>query len=150
MAKGRVAVLEVHAPRKLSAAKAFCGTGIAEIIVKQCEARRIGKRLIQMVRLSPRDAIKQAKAARDAAIRAAEVRVGFFDGPLGVGNLLPFAKPRSDGAKLHYEIPMAGDRSLLHRHGLYHRRDEYGVMQVLGREISVSSRSLFSQQVLPA
>ena len=30
----------------------------------------------------------------------------FWDGPLGVGNLLPFAKPQSTGDKLHYEIPM--------------------------------------------
>ena len=42
-----------------------------------------------------------------------------WDGPLGIGNLLPFAKPYSDGAKLHYEIPRAGDRSLFARH---HRR----------------------------
>lgn len=39
-----------------------------------------------------------------------------FDGPLGIGNALPFSKPRSDGSPLHYEIPHAGDRSLLARH----------------------------------
>jgi hypothetical protein len=34
-----------------------------------------------------------------------------WDGPLGCGNLLPFSKPRSTGDKLHYEMPMAGDRT---------------------------------------
>jgi len=38
------------------------------------------------------------------------------DGPLGIGNVLPFAKPNSTGDKLHYEIPMAGDRSIFRRH----------------------------------
>jgi hypothetical protein len=58
-----------------------------------------------------------------------------WDGPLGVGNLIPFAKPNSSGDKLHYEIPMAGDRGIFARH---HRRF-----------IRVSSRSLFNFQVLP-
>jgi hypothetical protein len=57
-----------------------------------------------------------------------------WDGPVGIGNLLPFAK-RSSGDKLHYETPMAGDRSIFARH----RR----------HIIHVSHRSLFSRQALP-
>lgn len=58
-----------------------------------------------------------------------------WDGPLGIGNLLPFAKPRNQGDKLHYATPMAGDRTCFSRH----RR----------RLIHVSHRSLFSVQILP-
>jgi hypothetical protein len=54
-----------------------------------------------------------------------------WDGPLGVGNLLPFAKPRCDGSKLHYELPPAGDRTPYQRS----RR----------KFIKVSSRGVFSQ-----
>jgi hypothetical protein len=60
-----------------------------------------------------------------------------FDGPLGIGNLLPFSKPRNYGDKLHYESAMAGDGSWLR--GYTPRK-----------EILVSSRSLFSRQALPA
>ncbi len=55
----------------------------------------------------------------------------FLDGPLGVGNLLPFAKAHNYGDKLHYEMPMAGDKTAFARS----RR----------KSISVSSRVLFSQ-----
>ncbi len=34
-----------------------------------------------------------------------------WDGPLGVGNALPFSR-QSDGSRLHYEIPHAGDIGL--------------------------------------
>jgi hypothetical protein len=54
-----------------------------------------------------------------------------WDGPIGVGNLLPFSKAHNYGDKLHYEMPMAGDRTAYARH----RR----------KEIHVSSRVLFSQ-----
>ena len=60
-----------------------------------------------------------------------------WDGPLGVGNLLPFSKPRCYGDKLHYETAMAGDGNWI---------DGYTPR----RRIYVSSRSLFSNQVLPA
>jgi hypothetical protein len=39
-----------------------------------------------------------------------------WDGPMGVGNLLPFAKAHSLGDPLHYEMPMAGDRTCFARH----------------------------------
>lgn len=60
-----------------------------------------------------------------------------YDGPLGVGNLLPFAKENNYGDKLHYEIPHAGDRGLFARH---HRK--------LIR-VSARSRSYPAAAVLP-
>jgi hypothetical protein len=59
-----------------------------------------------------------------------------WDGPLGIGNLLPFARPHNYGEKLHYEIPHAGDRSCFARHR--------------PRHVRVSSRNLFSKQPIPA
>jgi len=56
------------------------------------------------------------------------------DGPVTAKNLLRFTKTRTDGGKLHYEIPMAGDRSIFARHQR--------------RLIHVSSRSLFSRQAI--
>jgi hypothetical protein len=55
----------------------------------------------------------------------------FFDGPLGTGNVLPFAKVHNYGDKLHYQIPMAGDKTAFARSR--------------SRNIQVSSRVLFSQ-----
>lgn len=45
-----------------------------------------------------------------------EVMQNFFDGPMGIGNLLPFAKQNNYGDKLHYETPHAGDRGIFARH----------------------------------
>lgn len=45
-----------------------------------------------------------------------EVIAQLFDGPIGVGNVLPFAKAHNYGDKLHYEIPHAGDRGCFARH----------------------------------
>jgi len=58
----------------------------------------------------------------------------FCDGVLGVGNLLPFAKFRSSGDKLHYEMPMAGHKTPYQRS--------------LRRLIHVSHRSYFSKQAI--
>jgi hypothetical protein len=101
-----------------------------------------------MVRAKASDAIKQAKAERDA-IRKKILRAILFDGPVGVGNLLPFSKPHCYGDKLHYQTPMAGDVGM-RRYGLYSRRDEKGVPQLLSHQVHVSSRSLFNHQILPA
>jgi len=65
-----------------------------------------------------------------------------IDGGLGVGNALPFAR-RTTGGSFHYEMPMAGDRGM-RRHGLFHRTDERGVVQLRSRIIRVSHRSLFN------
>jgi len=57
---------------------------------------------------------------------------------VGMSALIPFARvlnPMIAPAKLHYEIPHAGDRSVFARH----RRSQ----------ISVSSRSLFNKQLVP-
>lgn len=57
---------------------------------------------------------------------------------VGLSALVPFARvlnPMIAPQKLHYEVPMAGDRSIFARH----RR----------RKISVSSRSVFNLQILP-
>lgn len=78
-----------------------------------------------------------------------EEAIGFWDGPLGRGNILPFARPHNYGEKLHYEMPRAGDKGM-RRHGLYRRRDNHGVVQVHSKEISVSSRNLFCRQPIPA
>lgn len=59
----------------------------------------------------------------------------FWDGPLGVGNLLPFAKAHNYGDKLHYEMPMANDIGL-RRHNLYRREGK-----LLSHQIQVSARS---------
>jgi hypothetical protein len=84
------------------------------------------------------------------SIATAEQSIDFWDKiPLGVGNLLPFAKPHSNGDKLHYEMPRAGDRGL-RRHNLYRRRDRHGKLCLDSKQIHVSSRSLFSQQTIPA
>lgn len=142
MAKGRVGVLEAHESPALAEPQTRCGRAIAEYLVETGEATRIGKRLIQMVKARARDAITQAKAARDA-VQAVIDRIMFWDGPLGVGNLLPFARLHNYGDKLHYEMPMAGDVGM-RRHGLYRRDDE-----IRSHTIPVSSRSLFNHQVLP-
>jgi hypothetical protein len=63
--------------------------------------------------------------------KIAEWAEQWWDGPIGVGNVLPFSKAHNYGDKLHYEMPMAGDRTAYARH----RR----------KEIHVSSRVLFSQ-----
>jgi hypothetical protein len=138
MAKKRVGVLEAHEPPKSVDAKTFCGRAIAERLIATGEARSIGKRLIQMVRAKACDAIKQAKASRDAVNRQLQREleiIKLWDGPLGRGNLLPFAKAHNYGDLLHYEMPMAGDRTPYARS----RR----------RAISVSSRSFFRFQILP-
>ncbi len=91
---------------------------VAAYLVRKKLARRISKFLIQMV--------------KQLAVRTHEIISCFIDGPLGVGNVLPFAKPQNYGDRLHYEIPMAGDRGAFARHR--------------PRNIQVSSRNLFARQ----
>jgi hypothetical protein len=115
MAKGRVGVLERHDAPGSCVPQHSCGRAIAEYLIDRRDARRIGKRLIQMISGNALDAIKRAKIVRDLA----KVKVAistFYDGPLGVGNVVPFAKAHNYGDKLHYEIPMAGDRGAFARH----------------------------------
>lgn len=83
------------------------------------------------------------------AFRIAE-KISFWDGPVGVGNILPFAKPHNYGDKLHYDMPMAGDKGM-RRHGLFSRaNEETGIPELHTHQIHVSGRNLFAQQHLPA
>lgn len=156
MAKNRVGVLEAHEAVESSVPQTHCGRGIAERLVASREARRLGKRLIQMVRGKASEAIKRAKSARDAAEQAIEreterierLRVLLIDGPRGIGNLIPFARIHSLGERLHYEMPRAGDGGM-RRYNLYQRRDREGCMRLHSKELHVSSRSLFSKQPIP-
>lgn len=117
MAKHRVGVLELHESPELCSPRIACGQQIAERIVLQGDARRIGKRLIQMARGTAVEAIRQAKLARDqeAILAAIPSPRGCWDGLLGVGNLVPFSKshnPSTFPDKLHYNIPAYGDHRL--------------------------------------
>ena len=87
-------------------------------LVAQNIAERVGPRLIRMVRTT----IEQIRA--------------WVDGPIGVGMLVPFVKPRSSGDKLHYEMPMAGHKTAYQRS--------------LRRLIHVSHRNVFAHQAIPA
>jgi hypothetical protein len=113
MAKKRVGVLEAHeAPGSIDP-QIFCGRAIAERLLAGREARQIGKRLIQMVRGNARDAMTRRIEAET------EKLFFYYDGPLGRGNVLPFSRatnPMLAPQKLHYEMPMAGDRSIFARH----------------------------------
>jgi hypothetical protein len=62
------------------------------------------------------------------------------DGPIGIGNAVPFARTNSLGDRLHYEIPMAGDIGL-RRHGLFRRTNKDGKIVLRSRIIRVSARS---------
>jgi hypothetical protein len=74
-------------------------------------------------------------------------KAAYSEGPIGRGNLIPFARTHTLGEPLHYAIPMAGDIGL-RRHGLFRRRNEAGVFHLHTHEIRVSARSLFSKQDL--
>jgi hypothetical protein len=60
-----------------------------------------------------------------------------WDGPLGIGNLLPFAPSHNYGEKLHYDVGPKG----LRRHNLYRRKDSAGILQLRTHIIHVSGRS---------
>ncbi len=67
---------------------------------------------------------------------------GLWDGLIGVGNVLPFSKLKNYGDLLHYEMPMAGDKTALARSG-WRRCDER--KQLATGERKVSTRGIFSQ-----
>jgi hypothetical protein len=124
MAK-RIGVLEADAPLTAEPCD-FVSKNVARYLVRHLLARRIGPMVIQMVKV----AVAVAKQAISQ----------FWDGPLGIGNLVPFAKPNNYGDKLHYEMPMANDIGL-RRHGLYRRISEDGKSELLRHKIKVSARS---------
>lgn len=96
---------------------------VAAYLVRKQYAYRISKFLIKM--------LDQASEVTH------EIIAWFTDGPLGVGNLLPFSKEKNYGDKLHYETAMAGDGNWLNG---YTPRSE----------IRVSPRNLFRNQPIPA
>jgi hypothetical protein len=133
MAK-RIGVLEAD-QASTDSPRRFEKRSVAITMVRRMEAVWIEKnRVIQKLVMKARTSIENMTRY-------------LFDGPLGVGNLLPFSKPRSDGSKLHYAVPMAGDVGM-RRHGLYQRRDEDEILRIFGRKINVSSRNLFSHQAI--
>jgi hypothetical protein len=103
MAK-RYGVLEADEPLSAEPQKHVSKT-VAKYLVRKMLAVPVGPRVIQMLK---------ARAA-EVGDTIRDVIVGFWPGPLGVGNLIPFAKS-SNGDKLHYEVPHAGDRGIAARH----------------------------------
>ena len=96
---------------------------VAKYLLRKQYAYRISKFLIKM-----RDQVEEITH---------QIISWFTDGPLGVGNLLPFSKEKNYGDKLHYETAMAGDGNWVNG---YSPRSE----------IQVSSRKFFNKQPIPA
>ncbi|MGA7927019.1 MAG: hypothetical protein WCA20_13640, partial [Candidatus Sulfotelmatobacter sp.] len=61
--KWRVGVLEAHEPPE-STPRILCGRSIAEILVREHDAERVGERLIRMVRGNAVGAIRRARELR--------------------------------------------------------------------------------------
>jgi hypothetical protein len=108
MAKHKVGVLEASASPESTAPETFCGRAIAEYLVNEHFARKIGKRLIHMVKLTAVEAIELAKRAREAAAKLWERH----SLRLGIGNILPFSRRTDPNHHFHYEIPHANDRGI--------------------------------------
>lgn len=108
MAK-RIGVLQSGDCRTMDPANCteFLSKSNARALVRKGLAVKIAPRVIQMRELAG------VQITRPAAH-------GVWDGVLGVGNLLPFAKSNNRGDRLHYEIPHAGDVGL-RRHGMFRR-----------------------------
>lgn len=115
MAKNCIGVLEPDQPLT-SKPRFYLDKPTVKSLIAQKIAEPVGPRLIRMVRTT----IEQIRA--------------WIDGPIGVGMLVPFVKPRSSGDKLHYEMPMAGHKTPYQRS--------------LRRLIHVSHRSYFSKQAI--
>jgi hypothetical protein len=147
MAKRRVGVLEAHEAPGVNTPRTACGRTVADYLIDHKYALRIGKRLIQMIRVKAHDAIRQAKAALKTLERAIErVLTGYDEGPMGRGMLVPFSRARNKmlaPEKLHYQIPSAGDVGM-RRHNLWRVMEEDKSV-LRSKKITVSSRSLFSQ-----
>jgi len=118
MAK-RIGVLE--ADQALNAEpRSFVKKSVAKMLVRRLEAVQVSHFIIKMVKLSA------------ATIRS--TIKGYWDGPMGCGNVLPFSPPTDPLKKHHYEIPREGERGLWRRH--------------FKKKIRVSARSRFSHQPL--
>jgi len=96
MAK-RIGVLEAFEPQTAEP-RSFVKKNVANYLVRKLLAVRIpGRNLIQKLPAVADHVYQQVKS--------------YWDGPLGVGNALPFSR-QSDGGRLHYEMPHAGDVGL--------------------------------------
>jgi hypothetical protein len=103
MAKG-YGVLEADEP--LSAEpRTFLSKNVARYLLRKALAIPVGYKLIQ--RVKPRE-------SQGFILICSSSR--FWDGPMGIGNVLPFSRPTDPGHHSHYEIPMAGDRGPFARH----------------------------------
>lgn len=143
--KRRVGVLEAHELPESAAPAIFCGTGIAEYLVNENYAVKLGKRLIRMVKLTAERAIELAKEAREKAIKLWEMKqLG-----IGFGNLVPFSRRTDPTQHFHYEIPRANEKGI-RRWGLRsHRMPSAFTTEVLTtRTLRVSARSRHSQQFI--
>jgi hypothetical protein len=69
----------------------------ANTLLRRLEAVPLRSKLIKLVKVVAQEAMRLARA--------------LWDGPLGIGNALPFSR-QSDGSRLHYEMPHAGDVGL--------------------------------------
>lgn len=92
----RIGVLEAN-QRLDSRPQRFVKKTVAQYLLRKNLARRISADLIQMLREKVGDAIDQLRQA-----------IGFTDGPLGIGNALPFSRRTDPGHHFHYEVPPAG------------------------------------------
>lgn len=117
MAKRCVGVLGADQPENATP-HVFVSKNHASTLIRRLEAVPLREKLIKLVKVVSHQAMKFARA--------------LWDGPLGVGNALPFSR-QTDGSLLHYEMPHAGDR---------------GLWKSYRKKIQVSARSRFSHQSL--
>ena len=113
MAKRCIGVLGADEPEN-AVPHVYISKNHANTLLRRLEAVPLRSKLIKLVQVAARQAMELARA--------------LWDGPLGVGNALPFSR-QSDGSRLHYEIPHAGDKGLWR-----HNR----------KQIRVSGRSQFA------
>lgn len=113
MAK-RIGVLEADQSLDASPRSHVSKNAAAYLVRKVLAAWVPGRRVIQ----------KLSQKSPEIAEQIYREVVRWIDGPLGVGNVLPFSR-QSDGGRLHYEMPHAGD---------------IGLWRHLRKRISVSAR----------
>lgn len=103
MAK-RFGVLEADEPLNAEPRK-HVAKNVALYLVRKLLAVQVSPRIIKMVTVSQSMTLSEAVKI-----------IGFYDGPMGTGNVLPFSRPTDSQHHSHYEIPMAGDRTCFARH----------------------------------
>jgi hypothetical protein len=115
---------------------------VMKMVLAAALAEQIGQNAIQLTTpLSWKEVKAFARLALNRPLPASDR--SYYNGPLGRGNLLPFAR-RTTGDPLHYSVPMAGDVGL-RRHNLFRRTDKSGVARLHGKLISASTRNIFAR-----